>query len=266
MIEALANDYLSTRSDEVSIQWICNHSRNTQLALLYGHVDLALTYERDQEQISLSEGWANTSGCAFRDHFCIVGPIDDSANIKTCSTISDAMTRIEKSRSQFHSRVDSSATMFKERQLWVAADLAPWDDEGSASSWYRTSVLGPADALIQADEKGAYLLTDRSTLLKQTELGSVKNCTCFFESKSADDVLMNDCHALYSTTADQMARGEVKAFLGYLHSDRGQSVIGSYGVDTVGHPLFARVKDECASTSLVGGRPSGRKWISMQQT
>ncbi|GAB7342408.1 hypothetical protein MBLNU457_g0621t2 [Dothideomycetes sp. NU457] len=174
LIEALANDYLSTLYEEASIQWICNHSRNTQLALLYGHIDLALTYERDQEQISLSEGWAETHGCAFRDHFCLVGPDHDPANIKTCSTISDALLRIERSQNQFHSRADSSATMFKERQLWIAAALTPWNDKGSAS-WYRTSLLGPSDALVRANIEGAYLLTDRSTLLKQTQLGTVQN-------------------------------------------------------------------------------------------
>jgi len=151
--------------------------------------------------------------------------------------------------------------MFKERQLWTAADLAPWDDTANAT-WYQTSVLGPAEALIRADTSGAYLLTDRSTLLRQTELGNLHDCTSYFEPVSADDVLMNNCHALYSTSADQTTRGEVEAFLKYLQSDRGQDVVATYGTKTVGLSLFAPVRDGYATTSIVGGRPSGKTWIS----
>jgi tungstate transport system substrate-binding protein len=44
------------RGDSGSIEWICNHSRSTQLALLKGYVDSALIYEREQEEIAVSEG------------------------------------------------------------------------------------------------------------------------------------------------------------------------------------------------------------------
>ena len=38
----LARDYLSTLPTPSTITWVCNHSRNTQLALVHGHIDLAL--------------------------------------------------------------------------------------------------------------------------------------------------------------------------------------------------------------------------------
>lgn len=50
LIEALAKDYLSIKRLNGSIVWICNHSRNSQLALLINYVDVALTYEREQEK------------------------------------------------------------------------------------------------------------------------------------------------------------------------------------------------------------------------
>lgn len=52
LIEALANDYLSTLPESRSISWVCNHSRNTQLALYNGYIDLALAYERGQEELA----------------------------------------------------------------------------------------------------------------------------------------------------------------------------------------------------------------------
>lgn len=57
LLEALATAYLAARRDTASISWIHNHSRNTQLALLSGDIDIALTYERDQEDLAQSEGW-----------------------------------------------------------------------------------------------------------------------------------------------------------------------------------------------------------------
>ncbi|KAJ6066240.1 hypothetical protein N7444_000178 [Penicillium canescens] len=64
LVEALAKDYLLLQKNQGRIEWICNHSRNTQLALLSGYVDIALTYEREQEEIAVSEGWAK-NGVAY---------------------------------------------------------------------------------------------------------------------------------------------------------------------------------------------------------
>lgn len=142
--------------------------------------------------------------------------------------------------------------MFKERQLWAATGLGPWEHE---STWYKTSLVGPAEALIQADKQGTYLLTDRSTLLRQTGLGNIKNLTVFFEPTQPGDVLMNACHALYSSLVTPEQRVKVDSFLSYLLSKDGQQIISTYGEDTAGLPLFASVKDGFAKTSLVGGRP-----------
>lgn len=57
LLEALCSAYLVGRSGTASIAWVHNHSRNNQLALLHGHVDIALTYERDQERLAQAEGW-----------------------------------------------------------------------------------------------------------------------------------------------------------------------------------------------------------------
>ncbi|RLL93058.1 hypothetical protein CFD26_101542 [Aspergillus turcosus] len=92
--EALAKDYLSLRDTPGSIEWVCNHSRNTQLALFHGHIDLALTYEREQEEISVLEGWAENAGCIFHDHFCLIGPEQDPANIRQVQSIEEAFEQI----------------------------------------------------------------------------------------------------------------------------------------------------------------------------
>lgn len=260
LIKALAEDFLATLSSPASVEWICNHSRNTQLALLEGYVDVALTYERGQEALASEEGWSQTIGCAFHDHFCLAGPASDPASIRTSENLLDAFTKIASSRALFHSRADSSATMWKERSLWSMVDQQPWSDSGSGS-WYKTSVRSPAEALIGGDTAGAYLLTDRSTLLRQTQMKQIHFTTVFFEPVTADDVLMNSCYALTSTCAPQERKTSVDQFLKYLQLERGQDLIANFGKDELGgFPLFAPASQGYSNTFLRGGVPVNGRW------
>ncbi|KAJ5981602.1 hypothetical protein N7522_013535 [Penicillium canescens] len=163
LVEALAKDYLLLQKNQGRIEWICNHSRNTQLALLSGYVDIALTYEREQEEIAVSEGWAKNGGCIFHDQFCLVGPEHDPANVKDAMSIEEAFDRIAKTRSIFHSRDDGSATMCKEHDIWRRCHRTPWNDAPGSSSWYIKAKHNPADAISFASAAGAYTLNDRST-------------------------------------------------------------------------------------------------------
>ena len=261
LIGALANDYLRTLPERRSIAWVCNHSRNTQLALLHGYIDVALTYERDQEGLAAAEGWSLTKGCVFHDHFCLAGPLDDPAGVGKATSLSDGLRQIAGSKTLFHSRADTSATMWKERGLWSTCNLSPWQGSENGSSedqWYQTSLLSPSEALRKADVAGAYLLTDRSTLLRQVSTGTISNTTVFFEPNSESDVLMNSCYALCSPDPSR----ETLGFIEYLFTDRAQGIVGSYGADECGLPLFAAAADGFARAILKGGKPLRRQWAS----
>jgi tungstate transport system substrate-binding protein len=260
LIAALAEDYLLTVPDDASIEWVCNHSRNTQLALLHGFIDLALTYEREQEALAALEGWSITAGCAFHDHFCLAGPSSDPAQLQSATSLVEAFSRIAESSALFHSRADASATMWKERSIWAKCSLKPWDDP-AAASWYQTSLYSPYEALTTADAAGAYLLIDRSTLLRQTASRTIHNTTIFFEPTGADDILMNSCYALFLSQTSAERATAVARFIDYLFSDRGQRVIASFGKEELGgFPLFAPVRDGFAASFLRGGTPQEGQW------
>lgn len=227
--------------------------------MLMGHVDLALTYERDQEEISVKEKWAVNSGCVFQDHFCVVGPFDDPASIKDAKSPPEAFSRIASTQSLFHSRADGSATMHKEHSIWQEAHLAPWNDE-STSNWYKTMDQSPADALIKADSCGAYLLIDRSTLLAQTICQNVVASTVYLEPTSPNNILMNSCHALYPPHAPLETRTEIKSFLAYVRSPRGQRVISQFGKNESGLSLFSPISERAARPELTGGYAKGGRW------
>ncbi|KAH9822096.1 hypothetical protein Tdes44962_MAKER04771 [Teratosphaeria destructans] len=262
LLKALSEDYLSRRSGAArSISWVCNHSRNTQLALLHDYVDVALTYERDQENVAEGEGWAVNHGCVFHDHFCLAGPVADPAGIATSSVVGRALQMIAEKQMLFHGRADFSATMWKERSLWEVMGLRPFEEDNGKQDWYRTTQYTPAQAIIEADKAGAYLLIDRSTLLRQVADGKVHNTTVFLEPSRRDDVLMNSCYAL---TRPDPPEATVR-FLEYLTSVRGQDIIARFGVEETGMPSFASIENGFAEKGLRGGWPAAGRWIARQK-
>ncbi|KAI9666811.1 MAG: hypothetical protein M1831_001587 [Alyxoria varia] len=303
LLRALSISFLSTLENSYSISWTHNHSRSTQLALFHNHIDIALTYERGPERVAESEGWSKTAGCAFHDHFVLAGPLEDPAGVFALATssskqeaddeegesgdggavkITEAFKKIARSKARFVSRCDGSTTMERERSLWRLCGLEPWKENAEESQeWYRAYTETPSEALMRADREGAYLLTDRSTLLTQVARGTVRNTTVFVEPGDADDSLMNSCYALYSPSVDEdwdsvergqeVRRGDFaeskektgyrSAFLHYLFSPAGQKVIADFGTKEVGVPFFAPVADGFARTSTVGGRPEAGGWI-----
>jgi tungstate transport system substrate-binding protein len=259
LLQMLSGDYRVMRGQLGSISWVCNHSRNTQLALLYNYIDMALTYERDQETIAEKEGWSKTLGCVFHDHFVLAGPMDDPAHLAAASSLEDALRRIAESQCVFHSRADLSATMWMERSLWKLASLKPWTDP--AATWYKTSRLSPAEAVIVASVSGAYLVTDRSTLLRQTRLKTIRDITVFFEPTSPDSILMNSCYASISTAAARDPSHGL-SFFEYVCSPRGQRVVQEYGMlGDDGMSLFAGLDDGFARAPLRNGQPVDGLWL-----
>ncbi len=198
----------------------------------------------------------------------LAGPLGDPAGIQERGSLAEAFRRVWEVAGKgedgvtWHARNDESATMWKERGFWgaTAGDLKPWDDE-RARAWYQMSVCSPAEAIQKADAAGAYLLTDRSTLLRQTGLGTIENTTVFFEPGDAEDVLMNSCYALFAPDEIREPKSHLSAFLDYIVGERGQNVIESFGVEEVGVPLFAGLKEGFSRRRLKGGRPRDGKWV-----
>lgn len=257
-MEVLAKNYLSSNSIQGAIEWVCNHSRNTQLALFNGYVDIALTYEREQEETSVAEGWAHNAGCVFHDHFCLIGPENDPANVREANSIEEAFDRIAASKCSFHSRADGSATMGKEREIWRRCHRTPWLDVGS-STWYVKTKYTPAEALTFAAHANAYLLNDRSTFLNQLNRRAFSNMSVFFEPTDPFHYLMNSCYALYNAKPENK---HIERFIAFIKSVVGQDVIASYGLDKVGISYFAAVRQKIARPSLVGGKARVGRWIS----
>jgi tungstate transport system substrate-binding protein len=223
---------------------------------------VALTYERDQEELHVSEGWAKKEGCVFHDHFCLAGPRNDPAGIRGVASIVEAFAHIAAKKAPFHSRSDGSATMWKERGIWQRCHREPWAEGEESNGWYNQSPCIPSEAVAKANSEGAYLLCDRSTLLTQAGKGLASNLTVFLEPADAHHELMNSCYALTSPGAMGQTPEEVRLFLEYIKSPRGQAVIKDFGRGNVGLSLFATIEEEYARAPMLDGVFRGNRWIT----
>ncbi|SMY21463.1 unnamed protein product [Zymoseptoria tritici ST99CH_1A5] len=245
LLQHLCEAYINETSGDFRIGWVANHSRHSQIALLADVVQVALTYERANEDVSIAEGWARRVCRVFNDHFILVGPkaIDTSF-----SSISAALRSIARSHKQeslnsvahgnpirFHSRGDGSATFAKEQELWKAAGV----DE-SRSDWIETWPLVPYQALVKAEEDQAFLLTDRSTFLTAKKESVIPNLKCWVEGGSA---LLNPCSVMVGTFepegVERMLLRNAATFAEWLGGKAAQEIVRKYGRKwELGKPLF----------------------------
>ncbi|KAM0711313.1 hypothetical protein Q7P35_002053 [Cladosporium inversicolor] len=231
LLRELCEAFIQRQDESFRIEWVINHSRHTQIALLGDIVQVGLTYEPEWEDIGIAEGWAERVTMAFHDRFILVGPVSNPANVNAGSDIKAAMreiaTRGEKSRvagarqeALFHSRGDGSATHYKELQLWGLCGM----DLAHAKSWRRRLPLTPYEALKRADQDGAYTITDRATFLTAAKDGVMSNLRVYVEDGKH---LINPCAALINLKApkNQLARD----FAHWLASEEAQEIIENFG-------------------------------------
>jgi tungstate transport system substrate-binding protein len=139
-----------------------------------------------------------------------------------------ALGRIAARGARFVSRGDESGTHAKEKALWRAAGLTPRGD------WYIESGQGMGTTLVLASEKGAYTLSDRATYLafrRRLRLDVVVE---------SDALLLNVYHVLEvdPTRFPRVNGAGGRAFADFLVSPRIQAVIGRFGAERYGQPLF----------------------------
>lgn len=230
LIQALAEDFIKQR--ELNIQIVCIHpiSRLTLENLKDGIIDISLTYEAVPELKAIEEGDANERTLIFNDHFILVGPKGNPAKISKSDSVEEAFNKIAISESLFFSRNDHSGTNEKERLIWNALGLHPWN----ASSWYYSEHLFPTDSLMKADAEGCYTLTDRGSFLMIKE--SLSNTAVYIQNDSS---LINRCHAMLTCNPKAYA----KLFLEYLKSKRAQELISHYRGKAC-LPLFTQASED----------------------
>lgn len=193
-----------------------------------GEADVLLVHSPDAEKKFMAEGFGVSRRLVMHNDFIIVGPAADPAKIKGAKA-ADALKRIAQSGAIFVSRGDNSGTHAKEKGLWKGAAVNP---EGQ--KWYQQTGLGMGQTLSVAAEKKGYTLTDRATYL------SLKKGLGLEIIVEGDSKLLNIYHVieLNSVKWPKVNVQGGKAFADFMVAKKTQEIIGRFGVDKFGAPLF----------------------------
>ena len=202
-----------------------------------GEADVTLAHAPSLEKKYVADGKMTNRRLVMYNDFVVIGPEDDPAKIKGEKSALAAFKKIAAAGSRFVSRGDKSGTHVLEQALWKQAGVTP------SGSWYIESGQGMGATLGIADDRKAYTLTDRATLLA---FGKRVRLAIMVEG---DRPLLN----IYSVMEVNPANGPRvnaaggKAFAEFMLAPDTQAVIKTFGVDKYGQALFVPIagkKDE----------------------
>ncbi len=195
-----------------------------------GEADILLVHAKASEEEFVKEGHGLERKDVMYNDFILVGPKDDPLKLKENSSndILTGLKTISENQSKFVSRGDDSGTHKKELEIWKEAGIEPQGE------WYISAGSGMADVLKIASEKEAYTLTDRATYL------SLRNTLDLDIIIEKDKNLFNQYGIIPVNPEknDKINAEGAKAFMNWMLSKKGQDLIGKYGVEEYGMPLF----------------------------
>jgi len=194
-----------------------------------GEADVLLVHSPEAEKKFITEGNGINRRLVMHNDFIIVGPPGDPATVKMSHSAIEAFKKIALSRSLFMSRGDNSGTHSKEKGIWKAAGISP-----DGQQWYQQTGLGMGQTLNVAAEKKAYTLADRGTYLAlKKNLG--------LDILRQGDALLLNVYSVIEVNPAKFSKLNVqggKAFADFMVSAETQKIIGTFGIDKFGQPLF----------------------------
>jgi tungstate transport system substrate-binding protein len=193
-----------------------------------GNADVLLVHAPSSEKELMDKGFGSERDLVMHNDFVIVGPPDDPAGIKGTPTAVEAFKKIDDAQAPFISRGDDSGTNKMELSLWSKGEVTPEGD------WYQESGQGMGATLTIASEKKAYTLTDRATYLANKANLQLDILV------EGDPALLNVYHVIVVNPEKwpKVNNAGAKAFAAFMTNPDTQKVIGEFGVDKFGQPLF----------------------------
>jgi tungstate transport system substrate-binding protein len=194
-----------------------------------GNADVLLVHAPSSETALMEAGWGKDRFLVMHNDFVIVGPADDPAGIKGMSSAVEAFQKTFAAGETFVSRGDDSGTHKMEVSLWGKAANDP-----KGAEWYVESGQGMGATLTIASEKQGYTLTDRATYLANKENLSLEILV------EGDAALLNVYHVI-TVNPEKWEKANYDgalAFANFIIAKETQDVIGQFGVDKFGQPLF----------------------------
>ncbi len=238
LLDYLYDEFKENHSNVV-VQFIAVGSGAALKLAEQGDVDMVFVHAPNLEADYIKRGIITNHTIFAYNYFIIVGPKSDPAHIANLTPI-EAMKSIynscENGQALFISRGDQSGTHQRELLLWNLSGLNPFN-----KSWYIETGSGMSETLLVANEKNAYTISDIGTFLKLKGDGRLPNLVKLVDKGK---ILINIYSAYIVETAKTNSDTQkvIKSLMKFILSDTGQELIGSFGVDKYGQPLFYPAK------------------------
>lgn len=195
-----------------------------------GEADVLLVHSPAAEKAFVEAGHGPARYDVMYNDFVILGPKEDPAGIKAAAPdkAQAAFQKIYDDQVTFVSRADESGTHKKELSIWDKLGLTPSGD------WYVESGKGMGDVITMTNEMLGYTLADRATWLNMSQGTDLAIVT------EGDKDLFNQYGVIVVEPSknDQINAEGALAFQDWILSEDTQALIGDYGIEKYGAPLF----------------------------
>ncbi len=212
-----------------------------------GNVDLIFVHAKEREEAFVAAGYGAYRLEVMYNDFVIVGPASDPAEIRGLRDVAEAFKRIASKKALFVSRGDESGTHLKEQEIWQLTGISlqerttkifkkgkrwpiSFSYPGGLGRWYLSIGQGMGKALMFAEERKAYTLTDRGTYLK-FKFGRTRGLD--LEILCEGDPRLHNPYGVIPLNPVRFPHVRYEwadRFARWLVSRRGQSLIDSYRI------------------------------------
>jgi tungstate transport system substrate-binding protein len=213
-----------------------------------GDADVLAVHSPAAEKAFVANGTGMNRRCFAYNYFVIVGPKSDPAAINGTDAVT-AFKTIEQLGTNntagvtFVSRGDQSGTHTAEQKIWASAGYNYTTQIEKSGAWYAETGSGMGATLQVADQKQAYTLSDLGTFLAYKG-----NLTLVPLGVTNDSALLNVYSAItvYNTKFTAQEIQLANNFVNFMISNSTQKLIGEYGVQQYGQPLFYPMNGNCS--------------------
>jgi tungstate transport system substrate-binding protein len=193
-----------------------------------GDVDVAFVHSPAAERAFMAAGYGVRRRVVASNYFTIAGPPEDPAHVREAPDAAEALRRIAASGRPFVSRGDSSGTNARELALWAQIGVRP------PPAAYIETGQGMSATLLVANERQAYVLTDRATL------GALRAHLDLVALRGPESALANVYHVIELNPSGhpRMNVEGGRAFADFVVSDQVQSILAHFGEERLGEAMF----------------------------
>ena len=195
-----------------------------------GDADCLLVHSAAAEEEFVANGFGLKRIPFMYNYFVIAGPVFDPLALADCATASLALQKIAQSKTvEFVSRGDDSGTHNAEKKIWQGLGIEP-----TGQSWYISAGAGMGACLNQANERLAYILTDKATFLAMAE----KLDLAILLEQSEEMKNTYSLIAVNPAKHSSINSAGAEAFIIWMQSEEAKTLIAEYGKAQYSEALF----------------------------